>query len=118
MLTIQQVGTEIMSGNPKHFYVMTGSEYGVKQMYIQYLKDHYNEYKESDTVESILSTMTTKQSDSNSSCRILLPSLRATFLPEEGSEYLISSLAYSIQLARYCTKHKNPRLRYRFHTAT
>ena len=60
MLTIQQVGTEIMSGNPKHFYVMTGSEYGVKQMYIQYLKDHYNEYKESDTVESILSTMTTK----------------------------------------------------------
>ena len=60
MLTIQQVGTEIMSGNPKHFYVMTGSEYGIKQMYIQYLKDHYNEYKESDTVESILSTMTTK----------------------------------------------------------
>ena len=60
MLTIQQVGTEIMGGNPKHFYVMTGSEYGIKQMYIQYLKDHYNEYKESDTVESILSTMTTK----------------------------------------------------------
>lgn len=60
MLTIQQVGTEIMGGNPRHFYVMTGSEYGVKRMYIRYLKDHYNNYKESDTVESILSTMTTK----------------------------------------------------------
>lgn len=60
MRTIQEVGTEIMSGKPRNFYVMTGSEYGVKRMYIQYLKDHYKNYKEADTVESILNTMSTK----------------------------------------------------------
>lgn len=61
MLTIQEVGTEIMKGTPRNFYVMTGSEYGIKRMYIQYLKDHYKgKYKEADTVESVLSTMSTK----------------------------------------------------------
>ena len=60
MLTIQEVGTEIMKGTPRSFYVMTGSEYGIKKMYIQYLKDHYKNYKEADSVESVLSTMTTK----------------------------------------------------------
>lgn len=60
MLTIQEVGTEIMKGHPRNFYVMTGSEYGIKRMYIQYLKDHYKNYKEVDTVESVLNTMSTK----------------------------------------------------------
>lgn len=60
MLTIQEVGTEIMKGTPRSFYVMTGSEYGIKRMYIQYLKDHYKNYKEADTVESVLTTMSTK----------------------------------------------------------
>jgi len=60
MLTIQEVGTEIMKGTPRSFYVMTGSEYGIKRMYIQYLKDRYKNYKEADSVESVLSTMTTK----------------------------------------------------------
>lgn len=60
MLTIQEVGTEIMKCHPRNFYVMTGSEYGIKRMYIQYLKDHYKNYKEVDTVESVLNTMSTK----------------------------------------------------------
>lgn len=60
MLTIQEVGTEIMQGTPRSFYVMTGSEYGIKRMYIQYLKDHYKNYKEADTVDSVLTTMSTK----------------------------------------------------------
>lgn len=60
MLSIQEVGTEIMTQHPRSFYVMTGSEYGVKRMYIQYLKNYYKNYKESDTVESVLSTMSTK----------------------------------------------------------
>lgn len=50
-----------MRGTPRSFYVMTGSEYGIKRMYIQYLKDHYNgNYKEADSVESVLTTMSTK----------------------------------------------------------
>lgn len=60
MLTIQEVGTEILKGNPRKFYVMTGSEYGIKRMYIKHLRDHYKNYKEADSVESILSTMSTK----------------------------------------------------------
>ena len=60
MLTIQEVGTEIMQGNPRNFYVMTGSEYGIKRMYIQYLINHYKNYKEADSVESVLTTMSTK----------------------------------------------------------
>lgn len=60
MLTIQEVGTEIMKGSPRKFYVMTGNEYGIKRMYIKYLADHYANYKEADSVEAILSTMSTK----------------------------------------------------------
>lgn len=60
MLTIQEVGTEIMRGHPRNFYVMTGSEYGIKRMYIKYLIDYYKNYKEADTVDSILTTMSTK----------------------------------------------------------
>ena len=60
MRSIQEVGTEIIKNNPRTFYVMTGSEYGVKRMYIQYLIDYYKNYKESDSVESVLTTMTTK----------------------------------------------------------
>ena len=60
MLSIQEVGTEIMKGTPRSFYVMTGNEYGIKRMYIQYLKNHYKSYKESESVESILTTMSTK----------------------------------------------------------
>lgn len=60
MLTIQEVGTEIMKGHPRNFYIMTGSEYGIKKMYIKYLQDYYHNYKEADSVDSILSTMNTK----------------------------------------------------------
>lgn len=60
MLTIQEVGTEIMQGTPRSFYVMTGGEYGIKRMYIQYLKNRYKQYKEADSVESVFSIMTTK----------------------------------------------------------
>ena len=60
MLTIQEVGTEIMKGTPRNFYVMTGNEYGIKRMYIKYLRDHYGNYKEADSVEGLLSTMSTK----------------------------------------------------------
>ncbi len=60
MRTIQEVGTEIMRGTPRNFYIMTGSEYGVKRMYIQYLRDHYQNYKEADSVDDLLTTMSTK----------------------------------------------------------
>ena len=42
MLTIQEVGTEILGDKPKKFYVFTGREFGVKCKYLDKLKQHYS----------------------------------------------------------------------------
>lgn len=41
MISIQDVGKQILSGCPSTFYVMVGTEYGVKCRYIQSLTNHY-----------------------------------------------------------------------------
>lgn len=60
MLTIQEVGKQIMLNEPGKFYVFAGSEYGIKSKYIQTLHKHYGEIKNCDTVESVLKFMSTK----------------------------------------------------------
>ena len=60
MLSIQEVGVDIMSGRPKKFYVFVGTEYGVKSTYIDLLKKHYGEYSEGYSVSDLLSFMSTK----------------------------------------------------------
>ena len=57
MATIQEVGREILSGQPSKFYVFCGSEYGLKEAYIDKLKAVYPSYKEADTVASVLAQM-------------------------------------------------------------
>ena len=58
---IQDVGKEILSGNPCNFYVFLGEEYGVKEMYIKELKYRYGgDYVNYNTVSSILSIMRKK----------------------------------------------------------
>lgn len=61
MRIIQEVGTEILGGNPNKFYVFCGSEYGVKRKYLQMLQDHYGNKVEVPTVDSVLSMMNTKR---------------------------------------------------------
>lgn len=62
MRSIQEVGMEILSGNPKKFYIFCGPEYGVKLKYIQYLKDHYDGHYESyDSVQEVLDLMKVKR---------------------------------------------------------
>lgn len=61
MLTIQEVGKEILTNNPRSFYVMLGPEYGVKSRYIETLKDYYGSLIEVDDVSSVLRLMTTKR---------------------------------------------------------
>ena len=62
MRNIQDVGMEILSGNPKKFYIFCGPEYGVKLKYIQYLKDHYDGHYESyDSVQEVLDIMKVKR---------------------------------------------------------
>lgn len=60
MRTIQEVGTEILTKQPKSFYVMVGTEYGIKMKYINFLKDMYGCIKEVPDVESVLSIMNKK----------------------------------------------------------
>lgn len=59
-MEIQDVGIEILGGNPKKFYIFCGSEYGIKSRYIDILKNHYGNYKEYDSVESVINLLTTK----------------------------------------------------------
>lgn len=60
MLSIQDAGKQVLTGKPGKFYIFSGEEYGVKDKYITSLKNHYSEYVESETVESIFKLMTTK----------------------------------------------------------
>lgn len=60
MLTIQEVGQEVLTGTPKKFYVFVGSEYGVKEKYIELLSNHYGRKVESESVQDILNIMKTR----------------------------------------------------------
>ena len=41
MLTIQEVGKEILTNTPRTFYVLCGAESGLKDKYISHLKEYY-----------------------------------------------------------------------------
>lgn len=60
MLTIQDVGTEILERRPRKFYIFGGSEYGIKRKYISILIDHYKNFKECQSVDDVLASMSTK----------------------------------------------------------
>ena len=60
MLSIQDVGKQILSHTPLSFYVMVGTEYGIKEKYIQILREHYGEIVESASVNDLINMMRTK----------------------------------------------------------
>lgn len=61
MLSIQDVGKQILLGSPLKFYVMVGLEYGIKERYLQILKDHYGgRLTEAISVIDLLNMMKTK----------------------------------------------------------
>lgn len=57
MLTIQEVGSEILSKSPRSFYVFVGDEYGIKMKYVEMLKELYGNYEEYESVELVLTAM-------------------------------------------------------------
>lgn len=57
MLTIQDVGTEILNNNPRKFYIFGGTEYGIKCKYIDIMKTHYGRFEERQNVSQILDSM-------------------------------------------------------------
>ena len=61
MITIQDVGTQILNKQPKNFYIFGGSEYGIKMKYISILKDYYKgNIEERETVSEVINLMRTK----------------------------------------------------------
>ena len=61
MLTIQQVGQEILTNSPKNFYIFCGIEYGIKCKYIDILTKYYGDKIECESVQQILDSMKKKQ---------------------------------------------------------
>lgn len=62
MLSVQQIGTELLGDNPGKFYILGGTEFGVKEKYINILKAHYtNNYVESPSVSDVINIMTKRQ---------------------------------------------------------
>ena len=61
MLTIQEVGLEILQNHPRSFYIFGGSEFGIKQKYIDILTSHYGNYTEVSQVNDIIELMQSKR---------------------------------------------------------
>lgn len=62
MRTIQEVGNEILTNNPKSFYIFCGCEYGIKLRYISQLQSHYQgNYESYERVQDVINLMRTKR---------------------------------------------------------
>ena len=58
LLTIQQVGNEILTNQPRRFYIFCGAESGIKDKYIEHLQSYYNNNKvELDSFETLVSQL-------------------------------------------------------------
>lgn len=57
MLTIQELGLSIMGDSPKNFYVLGGSEYGIKDKYIEILISKVGPKLEYETVMDVINLM-------------------------------------------------------------
>jgi len=61
MLTIQEVGTEILENRPRKFYAMIGKEYGIKMKYVDIMSQNYGQPPvEASSVSDVLAMMSTK----------------------------------------------------------
>ena len=57
MLSIQDVGLSILGDNPKNFYILGGSEYGIKDKYIEILVSKVGPKMEYETVMDVVNLM-------------------------------------------------------------
>ena len=61
MLTIQELGLSIMGDSPKNFYVLGGSEFGIKEKYIDILESKIGKRIEHSNTLELISSMEKKQ---------------------------------------------------------
>lgn len=67
MLTIQQAGMEILGNNPGYLYFFCGTEYGVKNKYIEHLSTLFNHVMEVDSLDELFTSFNKKRLISTSS---------------------------------------------------
>lgn len=60
MVSIQDIGVEILNKTPKQLYVFGGTEYGIKDKYINILKDHFGQLTEVTTGSSLVDMLSKK----------------------------------------------------------
>lgn len=60
MISIQDLGLQIYEKRPEKFYIFGGTEYGIKEQYINRLKDFYGEMKECESVSEVLESFTVR----------------------------------------------------------
>lgn len=60
MISIQDLGLSIMSDSPKQFYVVGGSEYGIKDKYIDTLTSFYGKKEEYPNVSELVDFLSVK----------------------------------------------------------
>ncbi|MCM1226162.1 MAG: hypothetical protein NC320_01895 [Clostridium sp.] len=61
MLSIQEVGQQVLTGKPKSFYIFIGEEYGIKEKYLDNLKNHYQDSSEISKVSELFEIMNHKR---------------------------------------------------------
>ena len=61
MLSIQDAGKQILTGNPGKFYVFAGEEYGIKEKYLNSLKEHYKDFLEVPIASELFNMFGTKR---------------------------------------------------------
>ena len=60
MISIQDVGIQILEDNPGKFYVFGGCEYGIKEKYISILKEQYGKQIEATSVKEVVEMLSKK----------------------------------------------------------
>ena len=97
MITIQELGTSILSDTPGKFYVLGGSEYGVKDKYLTKLQQLYNGNKyEYPAVADVINMMNTRH------LIPLQPSLYVVRYDEVFVSTLNESVANRIRSTKIC----------------
>lgn len=61
MLTIQELGLSIMGDSPKNFYILGGTEFGIKEKYIDILESKIGKRIEHSNVIDLIASMEKKQ---------------------------------------------------------
>lgn len=60
MITIQELGLSIMSDSPKPLYIVGGTEYGIKDKYLDTLRKFYGKQEEYPSVDQLISFLSVK----------------------------------------------------------